>query len=62
MYDGGGPYISPIEAWINEACQSNPSQWQQHQGFQAPVVIWFSSPIQRKISVCTWFVIDEILS
>ena len=25
MYDGIGPYISPVKAWINEACKSNSS-------------------------------------
>ena len=53
MYDGGVPYKSPIEAWINKACQSNPSPWHQYQGLQAPAVIRFPSPISRKILVHT---------
>ena len=34
MYDGGVPYISPIEAWINKVCQSDASPWHQFQVFQ----------------------------
>ena len=62
MYNGGIPYISPIEAWINNACQRNPSPWHPYQGFQAHTVIRFSSPVWRNILVRTWFVIDEVLS
>ena len=39
MYRGGIPYISPVEAWMNKTCQSNPSPWHQYKDFQAPTVI-----------------------
>ena len=31
LYDGGVPYLSPLEAWINKACQSDASSWHQFQ-------------------------------
>ena len=40
MYDGGVPYISPVESWIKKSCQSNPSPWNQFQVFQVPE--WFN--------------------
>ena len=63
IYDGGDTYITPIEAWINESCQSNPPAWiKQYQGFMTPAVIGFLSPTQMKILLRTQYIIDEILS
>ena len=62
MYDGGVPYISPVEAWSNEACQSNPSPWHQFQVFQVLRMVQFPFLTQIEMLVCTQHIIDEILS
>ena len=62
MYDGGVPYISLVEAWINKACQSNASSWHQFQVFQVPRVVQFPFLTQIKILVHTQHIIDEVLS
>ena len=60
-YDGGVPYISPVEAWINEACQSNPSPWHQFQVFQVHTVIQRSFPILMQILVGIQLIMNVIL-
>ena len=62
MYDGDGPYISPIEAWINKACQSDASLWHQFQVFHMLRKVQFPSLIHMKILVCTQHIIDKVLS
>ena len=62
MYDEGVPYISPLEAWINKACQSNPFPWHQFQVFQVHRVIQFPFLTHIKILVPTQHIVDEVLS
>ena len=62
IYDEGDPYISPLEAWINEACQSNASPWHQFQVFQVLKKVRFPALVKIKILVQTQHIINEVLS
>ena len=62
MYDEGVPYISPLEAWINEACRSNVSPWNRFQVFQVLKKVWFPALIKTKILVQTQHIINDVLS
>ena len=62
MYDGGAPYISPVETWINKDCQSNPSPWHQFKFFQVPRVIQFPFLTQIRIIIRSQHIINEVLS
>ena len=62
LYDGGVPYLSPLEAWINKACQSDASLWHQFQVFQVLKKIQLLALIQMKILVQTQHIINEVLS
>ena len=62
LYDEGVPYISPLEAWINEAYQSNASLWHQFQVFQVLKKVRFPALIKIKVLVETQHIINEVLS
>ena len=62
MYDEGVPYISPLEAWINEACQSNDSLWHRSQVFQVLKKVRFPALTKINILVQTQHIINEVLS
>ena len=62
MYDGGVPYISPLEEWINKACQSGASPWHRFQVFQVLKKVRFSALVKIKILVQTQHIINEVLS
>ena len=57
MYDGGIPYISPLEEWINKSCQSDASPWHQFQVFQflkkvqCPVLIKINTLVQNRHTI-----------
>ena len=62
MYDGGIPYISPLEEWINKACQSDASPWYQLQVFQVLKKVQFPALVMMKILLQTHRIINEVLS
>ena len=62
MYDGGIPYISPLEEWINKTCQSDAYPWHQFQVFQVLKKVQFPTLIQMKILVQTQHIINKVLS
>ena len=62
MYDGGVPYISLIEAWINKACQSDASPRNRFHVFQVLKKVQFPALVQTKILVRTEHIIDDVLS
>ena len=62
MYDGGAPFVSPVEAWINEACQNNASPWHRFQVFHVLKKVLLPALIKMKILVQTQHIINEVLS
>ena len=62
IYDEGVPYISPLEAWINEACQRNASPWHRFQVFQVLKKVWFPALVKRKVPIQTEHIINEVFS
>ena len=62
MYGGSDPYISLLEAWINESYQSNASFWNRFQVLWVLKKVQFPTLIQMKIMVQTQNIINEVLS
>ena len=62
MYDGGIPYIIPLEEWINKAFQSEASPWHRFQVFQVLKKVWLLAFIEIKILAQTQHIINEVLS
>ena len=62
LYDGGVPYLSPLEAWIKKSCQRDASPWHQFQVFQDLKKVQFPTLIQKKILVHAQHIINEVLS
>ena len=61
-YNGDSIYLSSMHAWIDRACESNHSPWQEFQGFQIHKFLHQYVSIMTKILVCTRLILDEILS
>ena len=61
-YDGGSVYQSLMQTWIDKACESNHSPWQEFQGFQAPKFSHHYISILAKILLCTQLILYDILS
>ena len=62
MYDGGIPYIIPLEEWINKSCQSDASPWYHLQVLQVLKKVQFPALVKIKILVQTQCSINEVLS